>query len=320
MRGVFILSAAVAALGGCGSPSGNEASVACDRACLVATTDSYLAALAVRDPSAVPLADDVRFVENLERKQPGEGLWKTATGGKTDFSIYVPDETQQQVGWLGVIENEGKPLMLAVRLRLDGSEIAEIEHISVAPSEGSDERIAAPRPGLITAVPESARLPADELRRIGATYYEALTKADGSLMPFASDCARHENGFIAAGEGANTIVPEEGRAAVSTDCAGQLDSNAMAYIARIDNRRVFAADPVTGLAIGFSHFRHPFDNLPYKVTLSDGTSSERNARNMPYDPFDMPAAHIFKIGVDGKVHEIEAIGFVAPYNSPTGWE
>jgi hypothetical protein len=34
----------------------------------------------------------------------------------------------------------------------------------------------------------------------------------------------------------------------------------------------------------------------------------------------MPAAHIFKIGPEGTVHEIEAVGFTAPYESPTGWE
>ncbi len=40
----------------------------------------------------------------------------------------------------------------------------------------------------------------------------------------------------------------------------------------------------------------------------------------PYDkPFDMAAAHLFKIW-GGKIHEIEAIGFAAPYNAPSGWE
>ena len=33
----------------------------------------------------------------------------------------------------------------------------------------------------------------------------------------------------------------------------------------------------------------------------------------------MTAAHIFKISGD-TIHEIEAMGFMAPYNSPTGWE
>ena len=53
---------------------------------------------------------------------------------------------------------------------------------------------------------------------------------------------------------------------------------------------------------------------------TDGSTSERNKDNFKFNPFDMPAAHIFKIGADGKVHEIEAVGFVAPYNSATGWE
>jgi hypothetical protein len=38
------------------------------------------------------------------------------------------------------------------------------------------------------------------------------------------------------------------------------------------------------------------------------------------DPFDLPAAHIFKVGADGKVHEIEAMGFRADLDSPSGWE
>ena len=38
-----------------------------------------------------------------------------------------------------------------------------------------------------------------------------------------------------------------------------------------------------------------------------------------FKPFDLPAVHIFKIR-DGKIHEIEAMGFLIPYNSKTGWE
>jgi hypothetical protein len=36
-------------------------------------------------------------------------------------------------------------------------------------------------------------------------------------------------------------------------------------------------------------------------------------------PFDLPAVHIFKIW-GGQIHEIEALGFIAPYDSATGWE
>jgi len=78
---------------------------------------------------------------------------------------------------------------------------------------------------------------------------------------------------------------------------------------------------MTGLGMGFSHLRHPMNNLPYKIVHVDGSTSERNKANMPFAPFDMPAAHIFKIGADGLVHEIEAAGIVVrPNNQPTGWE
>jgi hypothetical protein len=41
--------------------------------------------------------------------------------------------------------------------------------------------------------------------------------------------------------------------------------------------------------------------------------------DMPFDAFDLPAAHIFKVS-GGKIHEIEAMGFRTDYQSPTGWE
>ena len=108
---------------------------------------------------------------------------------------------------------------------------------------------------------------------------------------------------------------------VARDCAGQLSSGVFQYIDKIENRRVFAADPVTGLVMGLSHFRHPMDFEPYEVTAQDGTKlSYDREEEMQFDPFDLPAAHIFKVGADGKVHEIEAMGFRADLNSPSGWE
>lgn len=298
---------------------------ACDRSCLTGLMDDYLAALVDGDPSAVPLADDVAFVENVMRLQPGEGLWSSAVSGPTEFGVHVPDVVQQQAGFLGVMEREGEagsePVLIAIRLKLDGGEITEAEHIIAGVSPNNLSRLQTPRPGLVSEVPAGSRQDYGQLVRMGLSYYDALDDNDGSLMPFADDCQRHENGMItagpAAGPGPNA---DPDRAPVARECGPQLDSQSFVYIDRIENRRLIAADPVTGLAMGFSHFRHPFDNLPYQVTHTDGSTSERNAENMPYDPFDMPAAHIFKIGADGLVHEIEAVGFTAPYNSPTGWE
>jgi hypothetical protein len=299
--------------------------VACDRQCLIELTDSYLAALVAGDPSAVPLATNIVFVENVTRLMPGEGLWGNAASGPSNFAVYVPDVEQQQAGFMGVIERESddgnQPVLLAIRLKLENEEITEAEHLIADVNANNMQRLETPRGGLTSEVPAGGRQNYDDLVRIGLSYYDALDDNDGSLMPFADDCQRHENGMITAGpEAGPGPNSDPDSAPVARLCALQLDSQTFVYIDRIENRRLIAADPVTGLSMGLSHFRHPFDNLPYDVIHTDGSTSERNSENFSFDPFDMPAAHIFKVGADGLVHEIEALGFIAPYDSPTGWE
>lgn len=305
---------------------------ACDRACLVDLTNKYVAGIETNSVEGIPFSDEVQIVENLKHIKPGEGLWTDATGAGTDFSVVVPDEAHQTAGWIGMVERDGVPTVVAIRLQLDpkGS-IVQAEHLyatvnAESPFGGPPPlgNMQTPRAGLLAEVPEANRKSADELLAIGATYYDALDDNDGSLMPFAEDCARHENGIETAGPG-----PSQGNfgdpnaSPVARDCAGQLTSNTMAYITKIDNRRVFAADPVTGLVMGLSHFRHPMDFEPYPVTAIDGTVTLRSKDEGLFanlGPFDLPAAHIFKVGADGKVHEIEAMGFTTGYNAPTGWE
>jgi hypothetical protein len=322
-----LLTLSICACGGGGEPTGggDSSAAACNRDCLIELTKSYLAAVVAGDTSATPLAADIAFVENVTRLQPGEGLWENATSGPTSFAIYVPDVEQQQAGFLGVMERNGEngnqPVLVAVRLKLDEGKITEAEHIVAGVNPNNLQRLQTPRAGLLSEVPAASRQSHDDLVEIGLSYYDALDDNDGSLMPFAEDCQRHENGMITAGpEAGPGPNADPSRAPVARLCGPQLDSQTFVYIDRIENRRLIAADPVTGLAMGFSHFRHPLDNLPYQVVHTDGSTSERNRQNMPFDPFDLPAAHIFKIGADGLVHEIEAMGFVAPYNSPTGWE
>ena len=329
LMGTAATVAALAATGCATMPSGGSAfSAGCNRDCLIDLTDSYLAALAAHDPSAVPLAANLRTVENLERIEPGEGLWSTTTAEPTTFKVYVPDTELQQVGFIGVMggknaDGEDSPVMIALRLKLAPSgEIVEAEHLVQAVSERSMANLNAPRPGLLTEVPPAQRLSAQSLRRIGSHYYDALDDNNGSRMPFAPDCERRENGITTAGPKAGPgPVSTSNQAPVARDCAGQMDSQSFIYIENIDDRRMVGADPVTGLVMGFSHFRHSFTNLPYTVIHSDGSTSERNAENMPYNPFDMPAAHLSKVGPDHLVHEIEAVGVTGiPFNAPTGWE
>jgi hypothetical protein len=332
------------------APAGSAAAApaACDRQCLIDATDAYVAGLVAHDTAKAPLADEIAFVENAAKTRPGEGLWKSVVKGPTTFAIHVPDEVNQSVGYIAMMTYMApppapqgsspeqraefaarnapveQPVIVAIRLKVDPrGKVTEAEHLTSSVREAQMVNLQSPRPGIFTEIPVAQRKTHDELIRMGASYYDALDDNNGELMPFAPDCERHENGMITASGNPSTapaIPGMENTPRVARDCREQLNSNSFQYIDRIENRRVFAADPQTGLVMGLSHFRHPMDNLPYMVKNTDGSTAERNKKNMPFAPFDLPAAHIFKIGADGLVHEIEAMGFTAPYNSPTGWE
>ncbi|HUF72659.1 MAG TPA: hypothetical protein VMR74_07155 [Gammaproteobacteria bacterium] len=317
------VAAAAAVTAGC---TASDSGTACDRACLMDLADGYLAALAAHDPAAVPLADDLAFVENVRPMRPGEGLWASA-GETMGFRIYVPDPAAGAVGMIVVIDRQGPagivPALLAARLEVEDGEITEAEHlVADVPAEADLARLESPRPNLTADVPESERMPRAELAAIAASYYEALNLSDGNLAPFAEDCERQENGMIAAGPGLEPApfdgVDVDGRAPppVARDCVGQMSSRRFAYIDSIDNRRVFAVDPARGLVMGLSHFRQSMARGPHLMIAADGSELMWEEQREPYD---LPAAHIFRI-TDGRIHEVEAVGIFLPYGSPTGSE
>jgi hypothetical protein len=276
--------------------------------------DAYLAAVVAHDPNAVPIASDVRFVENSAAIDVGEGLWRTASAEPDAFKIYVPDPIAQQVGFIGVMGDKGAPVLVAVRLKVADGMITEIEHLLARNlGERNLANLQVPRAAFGTRVAPEERMAREELIAIGAAYYAALDDNDGSLAPFAEDCVRRENGIQ------TTRNPPPAELGLGTfgamSCAVQLDTQVMSYIDSIDDRRVEIADPETGLVFGLSHFRHSMTRKTLEIVGVPGIETWE----MPFDAFDLPAAHVYKVR-GGKIHEIEALGFRAPYGSPTGWE
>jgi hypothetical protein len=301
--------AAGTALAACATTTGTS----CDRDCLIDVVDSYVASFAAHDPSRAPLADDVKVVENVTVIAPGEGLWRSVSSAPTGFQITIPDPIAQSVGYFGVMTINDAPGLIALRLQLQDGRIVEAEHLVAGPlNEESMAGLQAPRPGLLAEVPPTERMRRDQLVAIAGLYYDALEGDNGSLAPFADDCMRQENGRQITSNPAAAGTEVWHRA---YGCAAQLDTGVMAYIDRLDNRRVFAADPVTGLAIGLSHFRHSMERSTFPIFGVPG----RTERVLEFAPFDLPAAHIYKI-TDGQIHEIEAMGFRADHMAPTGWE
>ena len=286
----------------------------CDRTCLKALVDSYLAALVAHDPSQVPLAPNLQFVENTVPLRAGDGFWKTATALPSTFKIYVADPVAQQVGFIGVMQEGDQTVELGLRLKLHKGQITEAEHLVARQLRPTSlPNLQSPRPGLLTVVPPAERSSREELLKIGASYYDALVNSDGHAAPFAADCLRRENGMQTTG---NPPPATPGRGTMGAmGCSAQLDTRVMSYIKRIEPRRVEIADVETGLVFGLSQFRHPMEEKSLKIVGVPGVESV----DMPFKPFDLPAAHIFKVS-GGRIHEIEALGFTMPYDSKTGWE
>ncbi len=321
----MIVAASIAALAAASCASGPPPA-ACDRSCLMQVGDAYLAALAANDPSQAPLAADVVFVENVTRLAPGEGLWASAAGLPGDFRIVVPDEAQGEIGMMARVDqrtDEGVvPRLLAVRLKVEDGAIVEAEQLVGDIQPGADlAALQSVRPSLTAVVPAAERMSRADLTAIAGSYYEALVRSDGALAPFAADCERQENGLVTAGyrlapaSFESVDVNDRPPPPVARDCVGQMDSRRFAYIDSIDNRRILV-DPVQGLAMGLSHFRQSMARGPHEMIAADGT---RLLWDEKREPYDLPAAHVFKI-VGGEIHEVEAVGIFTPYMSPTGWE
>ena len=296
----------------------------CDRACLIKLADDYAAALVAHDPSKVPLASDVVTVENIKKIGRGEGLWRTATAAPTTFQIHVPDPVSQQVGLLAMMDVEGKPALVGIRLKREGGKIVEAEHM-VAGNLGPGQiaNLQAVRPALLREVPEEYADSRGRMIHIGASYYDSLDLNNGQYTPFADDCERHENGF----QTSRNPMTRPGQTNSNDPtfaylgglgCAAQMNTNMWEYIDEIANRRVEIADPVTGLVWGMSHFHHDMKEPSYRLIGVPG-ATERVIRASTGAGFDMPAIHIYKVW-GGQMHEIEAMGVVLPYMSPTGWE
>ncbi|HXX02645.1 MAG TPA: hypothetical protein VEJ00_15620, partial [Candidatus Acidoferrales bacterium] len=187
-----------------------------------------MAAVVAHNPAQVKFSPEVKFVENTIPMKPGEGLWKTASALPTTFKIYVPDPVSEEVGFMGVMKESDKPVLLGLRLKVRNGQITEAEHLIARNlSATSLANLETPRPGLLATVPPAERVPRAEMLKIGLSYYDALVNGDGKAAPFADDCLRHENGMQTTG---NPPPATPGFATMGAmGCSAQLDTKIFNY-------------------------------------------------------------------------------------------
>lgn len=334
-------------LGACGTQEKQESTqstqtttpgATLDRQGLLDLMGNYLAALVKHDPSAVPFAEKVKFTENTAQIPVGKGLWITASGGPSEFQIYAADPVAQQVACLVMMKEINKDVLLGARLKVENGKITEAEHLAIRDlgtspmGQGALDNLKTPRPGLLEDVPEAERMSRDDLIKIGLTYYDALTGEDGKLSPFADECERHENGATTAGGKPRPATANQAPVQVDPQlekmmkamqelgpvpntCEAQISTGTFSYITEIRNRRVLVADVQKGLSVGFSMFYHDSSLKEYKFKGPKGEAMLPSYQGV----FNLPAMHIYKIK-NGKIYDIEAIGFTMPYGLGSGWE
>jgi hypothetical protein len=218
-----------------------------------------------------------------------------------------------------VIESQKKPTIVSIRLKVAEGKITEIDHM-VVPANNSplNPNMSKVRPALLERQPKLERVPREQMQKIANSYYESIVQDNGKVAPFADECQRRENGGISAND--QTQTPEEAKkddfsAFRKMTCSDQLSTGVMSYITDINNRRIFAVDEEMGLVFAYSIFRHDGTPKIMKIIGVPGITERKN----DYGPFDLPAAHVFKIR-NGKIYEIEAIGYMAKHGIKNGWE
>lgn len=297
----------------------------CDRACLVGMIDVYTAAVLKKDPSNLPLSMEVRYTENTAQLDVGEGFLWRGTVTETGFKYYVADSHTGQVAIGTVFNIEGRPALVAVRLRIERGRIMEIEQLvdrNVAPE--AMELLQTPVPLLTTDVPAAARTPREVMIAAANAYFAALTSEDGKIAPFDKDCIRHENGYQTVNNKkpgraapAPPIPPPDslfGRLSVMT-CEQQISSKIFSGIKKIWPRRVLIVDAQKGVVAAFPLFIH------------DGTRRTTETVGLPKSPMsggmgmmlNMVTMESFAIR-NGKIMHVEAFPFITfPYGLGNGW-
>ena len=298
-----------------------QGSPACDRACLTRFMDRYLQALTAHDPKGLPVSAAVKFTEDGAPLQLGDGLWRTISG-LDSFRLDFADPATGQVGALMLVRENGTPALMALRLKVAGGRIAEVESVLARKGELQSlqtDLLKAPLPILLQDVPASERSSRSELVKIVGSYFDAIEKGDGSLAPFAADGFRIENGVRTCNnpsQSANGLGGDFAKLG-AMKCADQLSTKIFTYIQSIRPRRFVVVDQQRGLVLGVFRFNHPGD-VPYVDTPGFGRVSMAG-NPWAVRPTSALIAELFKIQ-DHKVQRVMAVITNVPYRMPTGWE
>jgi hypothetical protein len=269
----------------------------CDRECLRGAITTYLDALVRHDVSQLPLADKVRITEDcVEKSLDKVGLVRSVTkirGYRQDFL----DERQGIAGTHVVVEEGGAPVLLVVRMKIEGEKITEMETLATrSRTEGTLFRIDGVEntTAAMNYAPRKSQLNTrEEMIRIALIYPAGLESESFVTVdaPFTPNAYRLENGEMMAGPDCKR---NEGCKNIKTQPLGGGGSRGKVEV------RVAAVDERMGivwLRMAWGGNRPPRDG---------GQRTE------------LTVWEAFKI-YDGKIHAVEAFMKNKPVGLGSGW-
>ena len=295
----------------------SHAAPSCDRNCLQGFVGKYFEAALAHDPHRLPLTRDVKFTENGQKLELGDGLWRTITA-KGMYQMIVSDVASGHVVFLGSIKEADIPAMLALHLTVKRGRIAAIETLIQRNDKSADgfDKIGYAWTDPIPANDRAARA---ELMRVANMYFSGMERNDGKGdYPFADDCNRIENGTNTTNvpTPAGQTRPDPKTAtnySAQWSCMEQFKSGLLHFVTRIRDRRYVAMDPERGLVFIFGFFDHSAGDTR-TFQLPDG----RTVSAGPKQPWTWEIAETFRIE-NGKIHQIMAIMERVPYGMNSGW-
>jgi len=273
----------------------------CNKTCLEDIADQYRVAYLAHDPTAVAIAETVRFSENNVEMPFPDATWDTITE-ELGPPLTISDPVTGQAAIFTVIIQNDTPGFLAARLRVENREITEIEHIistrrnlSSPPTPIGDHENYSHDAAIDVVIPASDRATREELMAHARGYFSTLERNDGEIRGtcFIEDAIRRENGLqfdqIKAGF-------ESGRYFFNNEVRN--------WPILVDEERQVA------LSRGFIDHKGVLD----EYTLTDGTET----RSIFREPHTWAFLEMFAVR-DGCIDSVVATFITTHYKHPTPW-
>ena len=260
---------------------------------------------------ALPLARDVKYTENGQALKIGDGFWGTASSLPT-YKIYADDPQAGQAMFMGVLKENGAPVIFCVRLKIELHRITEIEAIIARKEAGSiarPENLVTPNPIFSETVPPTQRRSRQNMIAIANSYFNAIEKGHASYVPFDENCNRIESGVQTTNNKRLATNPDS---VLGLGCADQIKTRNFQPDTLIRDRRFAVIDEERGLVFVLGFFDHDAKLRTYQ--LADG----RTVKQTRTAPWTWEIAEMFKIQ-DGKIMRVEALVNTGIYGMKAGW-